>query len=319
MQPTYATLISPIRHKRTVLNSPNFLEDAASTSAQVLPLPQAEWQGDALTPTAIAALEAGQVLFFPRLAFALLEDEQRLLTPAVRDPNARNISLGSDGQLKGGLGDAATLAALTTMVARFQTQACGLIEQLLPQYVPALRAAPTSYRPMQVESRAQSWRADDRRLHVDAFVSRPNYGERILRVFTNINPVGLPRVWRIGEPFETVAAQFLPRAKRYSVWRARALHTLRITKTLRSEYDHLMLQLHDGMKSDLVYQQQAQQLTMAFSPGSSWICFSDQASHAVMSGQFMLEQTLHLSPQAQYNPAASPLAILQRLTGRSLT
>ena len=73
------------------------------------------------------------------------------------------------------------------------------------------------------------------------------------------------------------------------------------------------------MKSDLAYQQQAQQLTMAFPPGSSWICFSDQASHAVMSGQYMLEQTLHLSPQAQYNPAASPLAILQRLTGRSLT
>ena len=173
------------------MNSPNFLEDAASTSAQVLTLQQAEWHGDALTPTAIAALEAGQVLFFPRLAFTLHADEQRLLTPAVRDPKARNISLGSDGQLKGGLGDAATLAALTTMVARFQTQAGSLIEQLLPHYVPALRAAPTSYRPMQVESRAQSWRADDRRLHVDAFVSRPNYGERILRVFTNINPVGV--------------------------------------------------------------------------------------------------------------------------------
>ena len=80
-----------------------------------------------------------------------------------------------------------------------------------------------------------------------------------------------------------------------------------------------MLQLHDGMKSDLAYQESAQQLTMAFPPGSSWICFSDQASHAVMSGQYMLEQTLHLSPLAQYNPSASPLAILERLTGRTLT
>jgi hypothetical protein len=25
-------------------------------------------------------------------------------------------------------------------------------------------------------------------MHVDAFPSRPNYGERILRVFTNVNP-----------------------------------------------------------------------------------------------------------------------------------
>ena len=293
-------------------------EAVLQAASQILTLQQSSWQGDPFTPTAIAALEAGKVLFFPQLKFALTAEEQRLLTPSVRDPKARNISLGPSGQLKGALGDAATLAALTTMVARFQTQAQTLIAGALPHYVAALRAAPTSYRPMQVESRAQSWRADDRRLHVDAFVSRPNRGERILRVFTNINPDGLPRVWRIGEPFETVASRFLPRAKSYLAWHASALHALRITKTLRTEYDHLMLQLHDGMKSDAAYQQQAQQITMAFPSGSSWICFSDQASHAVMAGQYMLEQTLHLAPQAQYDPTASPLAILQRLTGRSL-
>ena len=297
---------------------------SSQASSQILTLPQTDWQGDALSSAAIAALEAGKVLFFPHLTFALTADEQCLLTPSVRDPKARNVSLGSNGQyghygkLKGALGDAATLSALTAMVARFQKQAQTFIASALPHYVAALRAAPTSYRPMQVESRAQSWRADDRRLHVDAFVSRPNRGERILRVFTNVNPDGLPRVWRIGEPFETVASRFLPRAKPYSAWQAGALRALRITKTLRTEYDHLMLQLHDGMKSDMTYQEQAQQITMAFPPGSSWICFSDQASHAVMSGQYMLEQTLHLAPQAQYDPSASPLAILQRLTGRSL-
>ena len=36
-------------------------------------------------------------------------------------------------------------------------------------------------------------------------------------------------------------------------------------------------------------------VTMPFAAGSVWICFSDQASHAVMSGQYMMEQTLHLS------------------------
>ncbi len=301
------------------MNQSYLPEPAIPASPQILTLDQTDWRAEALAPAAIAALEAGKVLFFPQLSFALNAGEQRLLTPSVRDPKARNISLGSDSKLKGAVGDAATLSALTAMVARFQTQSRELIGGLLPHYVPALRSAPTSYRPMQVESRAQSWRADDRRLHVDAFVSRPNYGERILRVFTNVNPDGLPRVWRIGEPFETVSARFLSRAKRYLPWQASALHGLRITKTLRSEYDHLMLQLHDGMKSDLVYQQQAPQITMAFPPGSSWICFSDQASHAVMSGQYMLEQTLHLPPQAQYDPTASPLAILQRLTGRRLT
>ncbi|MFT3814580.1 MAG: Kdo hydroxylase family protein [Acidovorax sp.] len=265
-----------------------------------------------------AALEAGKVLFFPRLAFDLLPAERALLRPEVRDPKARNISLGVDGQLKGAAGDAATQAAVAAMIGRFRTQALGLIGALLPHYVSALRLAPTSYRPMQVETRAQSWRADDRRLHVDAFPSRPNYGERILRVFTNVNPDGVPRVWRVGEPFETVARQFLPRAKPYSAWQAQVLQALHVTKSLRSEYDHLMLQLHDGMKRDLDYQQRAAQEEVPFPAGAVWVCFSDQTSHAVMSGQYMLEQTLHLPAAHAYDKAASPLAILQRLTGRPL-
>ena len=287
-------------------------------SGPIVTLEQAGWQVDALAPQTIAALEAGKVLYLPHLAFVLSADESRLLTPAVRDPKARNISLGADGMLKGATGDAATLAELSGMIGRFRRQAAQLIDGMLPQYRQAVRMAPTSYRPAKVETRAQSWRADDRRLHVDAFPSRPNYGERILRVFSNVNPDGLPRVWRIGEPFEAVARHFLPRAASYAAWQAKCLQALRITKSLRSEYDHLMLQMHDGMKSDLDYQQDAQQMTMAFPPGSTWICFSDQTSHAVMSGQFMLEQTLHLPALAQYDRSASPLAILSRLTGRAL-
>jgi hypothetical protein len=91
-----------------------------------------------------------------------------------------------------------------------------------------------------------------------------------------------------------------------------------VTKSLRSEYDHLMLQLHDAMKSDLDYQQNGPQQTVPFPAGSVWVCFSDQTSHAVMSGQYMLEQTLHLPAARQYNPDSSPLAILSRLTGRTL-
>ncbi len=292
--------------------------DNAAMAGQIVTLWQSGWESGALAPGAIAALEAGKVLYLPHLAFALAPGEARLLTPAVRNPKARNISLGADALLKGAVGDAATLAELAGMIGRFRRQAAQLIEAMLPQYRDAMRLAPTSYRPAKVETRAQSWRADDRRLHVDAFPSRPNYGERILRVFSNINPEGVPRIWRIGEPFEAVARHFLPRAKAYSGWQARCLQALRITKSLRSEYDHLMLQLHDGMKSDLDYQQDAQQMTMAFAPGSTWICFSDQTSHAVMSGQFMLEQTLHLPALAQYDRSASPLAILSRLTGRAL-
>jgi hypothetical protein len=285
---------------------------------QLVELDLSDWNAATPNEAWIAALEAGKVLFFPQLGFRLLAEEQALLSPAVLSPEVRNISLDANGRIKGVAGGEAQQQAVAAMVGRFRTQAQALIHGLLPHYVPALRLAPTSYRPAQVETRVQSWRADDRRLHVDSFPSRPNYGERILRVFTNVNPQGAPRVWRVGEPFETVARRFLPRAKPYSRWQARLLRALRVTKSLRSEYDHLMLQLHDGMKSDLDYQARCEQQTVPFPAGSVWVCFSDQTSHAVMSGQYMLEQTLHLPAARQYNPDSSPLAILSRLTGRKL-
>lgn len=286
--------------------------------SQIIEIGLADWQVEHPNQEWIAVLEAGKVLYFPRLGFELLASERRLLDPAVRDPKSRNISLDARGHIKGAAGDTEQQLALAAMIGRFRGQALSLVHSLLPKYGDALRIAPTSYRPMQVETRSQSWRADDRRMHVDAFPSRPNYGERILRVFTNVNPDGVPRVWRVGEPFETVARRFLPRAKPYVRWQASLLKALRVTKSFRSEYDHLMLQLHDGMKGDMQYQQDADQVTMPFAAGSVWVCFSDQASHAVMSGQYMLEQTLHLAPEKQYDPQASPLAILTRLAGHPL-
>ncbi len=285
---------------------------------QLVELGLADWSAAMPNDAWIAALEAGKVLYFPRLAFELLDGEDALLTPALLSPDVRNISLDANGQIKRVVGGADVQRAAAAMVGRFRAQAQQLVQGLRPHYTEALRYAPTSYRPAQVESRVQSWRADDRRMHVDSFPSRPNYGERILRVFTNANPHGKPRVWRVGEPFEDVAGRFLPRAKPYSRWQAKVLHKLHVTKSLRSEYDHLMLQLHDNMKSDLDYQKNAPQQTMPFPPGSVWVCFSDQTSHAVESGQYMLEQTLHLPASRQYNPDASPLAILRRLTGRPL-
>jgi hypothetical protein len=96
------------------------------------------------------------------------------------------------------------------------------------------------------------------------------------------------------------------------------LAALRVTKGLRSDYDHLMLGLHDRAKADLRYQKDCAQEIVRFAPGTTWLCFSDQVMHAAVSGQFMLEQTIHLPVSSLYDPARSPLAILQRLTGRAL-
>ncbi|KGF81095.1 hypothetical protein IA69_15130 [Massilia sp. JS1662] len=272
-------------------------------------------------PAWIAALEAGKVLYFPNFAqhgFTPQKEELALFREDIRDPKIRNISLSTAGDLKGVVGDDATKALMAGMIGRFRAEAEGLLANLVPRYGEHLRRGATSFRPSVVQNRVQSWRADDRRMHVDAFPSRPNYGERLLRVFTNVNLEGEPRVWRVGEPFEDVARRFLPKVKPYSAWQAKVLNALHVTKSLRSEYDHIMLQLHDAMKSDLDYQKNAPQVTFNFPPGCAWVCFSDQTSHAVMAGQYMMEHTLQLSPMHQYDKEASPLAILTRMQGHAL-
>ena len=96
------------------------------------------------------------------------------------------------------------------------------------------------------------------------------------------------------------------------------LAALHVTKGARSDYDHLMLNLHDRAKEDMAYQRDCAQQVVRFAPGTTWLCFSDQVMHAAVSGQYMLEQTIHLPVSALYDAARAPLAILERLTGRTL-
>jgi hypothetical protein len=204
------------------------------------------------------------------------------------------------------------------MIGRYRQQSSDLVRNLFPKYDPSLRLGRTSYRPVPVQGRPASWRKDDSRLHVDAFPSRPTHGERILRVFANVNPTGMPRVWRVGEPFEAMAKRLLPRVSSPVPALALLLYAVRATKSLRTPFDHYMLHLHDEMKRDMEYQRTAPQETAEFAPDSVWMCFSDQTSHAAMSGQFMFEQTMHLPVDALYEPERCPLRTLERLTGRTL-
>ncbi len=278
------------------------------------------WQSrvdDSEREAIIYALENGKVLHLPQLAFALQASEQKLLTPSWLAGTRKNISLEID-RVNGARGSAEELEQLRAMVQRFSQQANQLASALFPQYAPYLKSARASFRPGAVAKRESSWRKDDTRLHVDAFPSRPNRGERILRIFTNVNPHGAARVWRVGEPFAQAAQHFLPRIGRPLPGSAAMLNTFGITKSRRSEYDHIMLRLHDAMKADAVYQRESPQREVAFAPGSTWICFSDQVLHAAMSGQHMLEQTLHVPIAAQYHPELSPLRRLERLRGRPL-
>jgi len=286
---------------------------------EILTLDLEGWR-PALTPAiqerAVRAIEGGGVVVLPHVTFELDERERRFLSPAWSDGRAKNVSLDGDA-LKGAHGDAGDLRDLAAVVKRFADGAASLVTALFPRYAPYVKRARTSFRPQPAVGRDVSWRKDDSRLHVDAFPSRPSRGERILRVFTNLNPAA-PRVWRVGEPFEAMAKTLLPRIRPALPGSASLLAALHVTKGVRSEYDHLMLSLHDRAKEDLKYQEECEQRVVEFAPGTTWLCFSDQVMHAAVSGQYMMEQTIHLPVSALYDPQRAPLAILERLTGRSL-
>lgn len=282
------------------------------------------WQADVaanVSETAIDALENGQVLVLPQLPFVLSADEQRFLSTTWSDGKAKNISLQpKDGRVvfKGAQGSAQDLTALQSMIQRYADSAETLVMNLFPAYREHIKRANTSFRPFAIEGRVSSYRKDDTRLHADSFPSNPTCGTRLLRVFCNVNPVGLPRTWRVGEPFADMAHRFLPTTRGLFPLQSWLMHRLKITKRPRTEYDHRMLQLHDNMKADLDYQRNAPQQTVHIMPGTTWIVYSDQVLHAAMSGQHMFEQTFHVPVAALYHPERSPLHVLESMLNQKL-
>lgn len=267
---------------------------------------------------AVQALEQGNVLFFPQLRFSVEGSESRFLSPAIA-AKSKNVSLDcSRGVLKGSSTDAAEQQLLQRMMQRFATSTVALLGNLLPHYTAHLVQGRTSFRPVEIARRSASWRKDDTRLHVDSFPSSPVQGKRILRVFSNVNPDGQSRSWRLGEPFENVARRFLPDLPHPAWGSSQLLNLFGITKSRRSAYDHFMLQLHDHMKADMDYQAQVAQMAFDFPAGSTWMVFTDQASHAAMAGQHAFEQTFYLPVSGMQNPSLSPLRVLERLTEQTL-
>jgi hypothetical protein len=264
------------------------------------------------------ALESGKVLFFPKLPFALADEETGLLTDTLSNGRAKNISRDPDGSIQGETASPEESARLSAMMARFAAQSCDLVLGLFPAFSSGIDQARTSYRPVEIAGRAYSPRNDDKRLHVDAFPSRPQRGRRILRVFSNVHPRGGERVWHVGEPFENVAKRYAARARKPLPLEPWLFETLGVTRGRRADYDYFMLGLHDGAKLDTDYQKNSPQSEFAFPAGTTWLCFTDQTMHAAVSGQFCLEQTFHLPLEALSYPERSPLRVLERLTGRTL-
>jgi hypothetical protein len=286
------------------------------------PLEVAQW--DARLPAAEAAratreLESGKVIYLPRLRFEFLATEARFLAPAWTDRTAKNIAFDPvAAQVRHTSAQGHDREQLAAMMARFAGLARELVLSVCPAYACGLRYGLSSLRPVQAHGRPASRTKDDTLLHIDAFASRPTRGQRILRVFCNVNPDDQTRVWEIGEPFETVASRFQARIPRQMPGTAWLLERMSVTKQRRSEYDHIMLQLHDTLKRDEAYQRNTHKTRVEFPAGSTWIVFSDRVMHAALAGQHLLEQTFYLPVSAMQDERHAPLRVLEALYGRTL-
>lgn len=261
----------------------------------------------------ISFLEEGKVLFFPKHFFSDMDSS--LISETILDGSRKNISYDSQRKtLNAYRKDVAGLDnKLMQMMQGYANFSYELIQAVLPAYIPHLQWGRTSFRPAQINGRVSSKRKDDTRLHVDSFSASPVHGLRILRVFCNVNPYNEPRVWNLGEPFSQVLARFASQISQYNKFKAHVLKWVKITKTLRSAYDHYMLHLHDAMKLDEMYQEEVNKIQVDFPALSTWIVFTDHVSHAALSGQYLLEQTFYLPVDKMANPECSPLLQWQKI------
>lgn len=261
---------------------------------------------------AVTSLESGKVIYLPSCSFPLQPKEKdAIFSNKLLDGKHKNVSFDYRTKRLGGFHlkhDHENLAdTLKSFMARYAEFAKQLIDFILPYYQDHLHWGRTSYRPAEIKGRTSSKRKDDTRLHVDSFPATPVNGKRILRVFSNINPFDVPRVWHLGEPFPEVLKRFAADIPNYSRTHAKLLQLIKATKTLRSAYDHYQLNLHDSMKLCDEYQQTVTKQRIDFPAKSTWIVFTDQVSHAALSGQFLLEQTFYLPVEAMATPELSPL------------
>jgi hypothetical protein len=267
-------------------------------------------------------LERDGILIVQTEPFHLTSSELELIERHWSDRRSKNSSYNPNTrEIDGVVGALEVVTGLSAVMARYAAWSRELIADFFPPYLDKLEVGRTSLRRRSVQDEPPlSRRKDDRSLHLDAFTSQPVSGRRILRVFNNVDPSGANREWAIADGgFEGFAERFSHRARRLLPGEAALLESLSLTKCRRTDYDQIMLGMHDAAKRDRRYQATASRRYVSFPAGATWLAFTDQTPHAAVSGQCALEQTFYVPVESLAAPASSPLRILERRWGGPLT
>ena len=279
-------------------------------------------------------LELGDILFFPQLPYDFPEADREFLRSQKQSGLRvhKNISYRPKTDfLRGAAADDAEGAGrLHEIMRNFSRNIVNLVDRFLSPYAGKRQLDFASYRPLEEKGRDLSHHKRNDLMHVDAFPTRPTNGGRILRVFTNINPAG-NRVWEITEPFEPLATKLAASAglEKFAGYATSAgrklrrtvgpiLRTVGVKNVDRSPYDHFMLHFHDWLKDNADYQEKWEKTHIEFPPLATWMVYTDTVPHAVLSGQFALEQTFIVPMEAMVAPENSPLKVLEKLCGTGL-
>lgn len=264
-------------------------------------------------------LEAGKILYFPVSPFPLSAgDTEVLLRQRLSQAGwHKNIAYRPlEDRVTGFDARHADAQNLHQALRTFSRQTLRYVAALLPGYAACWRLDYASFRPLEEKGRQLRLHARNDLIHVDSFPKRPTHGDRILRIFLNINP-SAERHWITGDPFDVLAAEmgdefsrlFL-KSPRPSLWR-RAARLVALSRR-GSAYDEAMRCVHQRMKENAEFQATCRKHHSHFPPGSSWLVFTDAVPHAVVSGQYALEQTVIVPRSAMRLPGKCPAAVLER-------
>lgn len=275
-------------------------------------------------------LEEGQILFFDGIPYDFPKaDRQFLLEQRQSDSRIhKNISYRPNQDvLRGSVADSKEdIERLHGIMRHFSEEIVGLLTRVLAPYAPHWKLDYASYRPEEEQNRDLSLHKRNDLLHVDAFPTRPTRGGRILRCFTNINPTRT-RNWLTTDRFPALAEKFARNAGLEEIARSgddngsivNMLKRAVGVKTVdRSAYDKFMLRFHDYLKENEDFQKNCRKIRINFPPMATWMCYTDSVPHAVLSGQYALEQTFIIPVRALVTPEKSPIRVLEKIAGRTL-
>jgi hypothetical protein len=280
------------------------------------------------------SLEAGDILYFPQTPIRIQPEDLSFLLGQQQTGSTlhKNIAYKPNLDTVSGLDANSTgieeLSRLKTVMRQYSQEVSRFLTGFLSPYQGRWQLDYASFRPQEEEGRDLPLRRRNDLLHTDAFPTRPTRGARILRFFNNIHP-SRTRDWVVSDSFGQLAPRYAPQqiplpASGNSA--SRALRSLAnvaglgyaIPSLKRSPYDDFMMRFHNFLKENAQFQADCRKEYIEFPAGSSWMVYTDMVPHAVLAGQYALEQTFLVDHAAMVSPETSPLSVLEAMTHSAL-